>query len=264
MTVLTSAAVGTFCWPELCSDDAAASKKFYAGLFGWEANDMHMPEGDYSLFKLGGQNVGGLYQMKDDRKKAGVLPHWNSYIAVSDADETAKKAASLGGKVLMQPVDAGKDTRMANLQDPTGVNFCIWQGGSQPEEVRLNELGALCWTELYTRDTKKSSEFYTRLFGWSAKPFDKSPMPYTIFNVAGDERMLGGMLEITKDMEGMQPQWLPYIMVENADKSAERAGKLGGKVHCEPMDIPTVGRMAILTDPQGAMLAIIKINSSGA
>jgi predicted enzyme related to lactoylglutathione lyase len=156
MSITTTHPPGTFCWPELYSGPAADSKRFYSSLFGWKSSDMHMPEGDYTIFKLGDQSVSAMYQMKEDRSRAGVVPHWNSYVAVSNADETARKAASLGGKVLMQPGDADGN-RMANLQDPTGANFSIWQATKPSEPTRNNEVGALCWTELYTRDPEKAS-----------------------------------------------------------------------------------------------------------
>jgi uncharacterized protein len=257
MPTITNHIAGTFCWPELCSGDAPASKKFYSSMFGWESSDMHMPEGDYTIFKLGGPSVGAMYQMAEERKKAGIVPHWNSYVAVTNADETAKKAASLGGKVLMQPFDADAN-RMANLQDPTGANFSIWQAREQPEETRLNEVGALGWTELYTRDAARASTFYSGLFGWRPQPWEGGPMPYTMFNLAGEDRPAGGMIAMPDEMPGA-PHWLPYFRVEDADKSAERARELGGKITNPPMDIPTIGRMAMIADPQGAAFAIIKL-----
>jgi uncharacterized protein len=151
MTVITTPPAGTFWWPELCSVDAAASKKFYASLFGWDPEDISMPEGIYTLFKLGGHGVGTMYQMEGARKQAGVRPHWNPYIAVADADSTSKQAASPGGKILTSPFDTDGDV-MANLQDPTGANFSIWQAKKPPPPIRINEVGSLCWTELYTRD----------------------------------------------------------------------------------------------------------------
>ena len=84
-------------------------------------------------------------------------------MAVSDADETAKKAASLHGKALTQPFDADGD-RMANLQDPVGANFSIWEARKESDTARLHEIGALCWTELYTRDTGKD---LPEIDGWA-------------------------------------------------------------------------------------------------
>lgn len=249
--------VGTFCWPELCSGDAATAIHFYTSLFGWGAKQHQMPDGDYTTFKMDGKGVGALYQMKEERKKAGIVPHWNTYVAVANAEETAKRAAELGGKILMQPVDMEGD-KLGNLQDPQGAKFCIWQSGPKHEPTAVNEPGALCWTELYTTDPKAASEFYTKLLGWTAKPFIGGPMPYTTFTPAGQERGTAGMLEITAEMKGMSPQWVPYFMVEDADRMAVLVKQLGGQVHCEPTDIPKVGRIVIAADAEGASFAVIK------
>jgi len=254
MTVTTTQPHGTFCWPELCSGAAADSKEFYSSLLGWKSSDRHMPEGDYRIFKLGNESVGAMYQMKEERKKAGVLPHWNSYIAVSNADETVKKAASLGGKALMQPFDADGN-RMANLQDPTGANFSIWQATKPSELTRINDVGALCWTELYTHDPEKAAVFNSALYRWRPKRWHGGPMPYTMFNIAGREQATGGML--ATEMPGT-PHWLPYFQVRDADKATARVQELGGKITNEVMDIPSIGRMVMVADSQGAKFAMIK------
>src|SRR5688572_28621191 len=85
MTVMTTYAPGTFCCPGYCSGDAAKAKSFYSALFGWEPKDMSMSDGaKYTLFRLHGEDIAGMYHMADDRKKAGVTPHWNAYLAVDD------------------------------------------------------------------------------------------------------------------------------------------------------------------------------------
>jgi predicted enzyme related to lactoylglutathione lyase len=257
MPATTAHVPGIFCWPELCSADVAASKKFYASMFGWESSDIHMHAGDYTLLKLGSQRVGAMYQMTEHRKIAGILPHWNSYVAVVSADETAKNATILGGKVLREPFGADAN-RMANLQDPTGAKFCVWEISEQPQATRLNEIGALCWTELYTRDPVKAADFYSGLFGWRPQPWKGGAMPYTMFNLADEDRPACGMLAMPSEMPGPS-QWLPYFQVEDADRSADRNSELGGKT-CSPlMDLPDIGRMAMLTDAQGAGFAVIKL-----
>ena len=248
---------GTFCWPELCSTDAAVSKKFYASLFGWESSDVHMPGGEYTLFKLGHQRVGAMYQVTEERKIAGILPHWNCYVAVTSVDETAQNTTSLGGKVLREPF--GTDgNRIANLQDPTGATFCIWEINEQPQGIRLNEIGALCWTELYTRDPTKAATFYSGLFGWRPQPWRGGAVPYTLFHLADQDRPAGGMMAMPTEMPG-RSHWLPYFQVDDADKSAEFSKELGGKICNPPMEIASVGRMAMLADAQGAAFAVIKL-----
>ena len=256
MSVTTTYQAGTFGCPGFCSGDAAACKKFYSSLLGWEAADMGGSGGNYTMFKVQGEAVAGMYQMADDRKKAGVKPHWNCYLAVDNIDETVKKTTALGGKVLTQPFDAMGDV-MANLQDPTGGKFSVWQQKTQPEPARLNEVGALCWEELYTDDTAKSAAFYSDLFGWRAEPFDgNSPMPYTVFLPEGNERGIGGMLKITDEMQGMKPGWIPYFMVADTGATMAKARTLGAEVH-GPIEIPQVGTIAMLKDTEGAPFAVI-------
>jgi predicted enzyme related to lactoylglutathione lyase len=145
---------------------------------------------------------------------------------------------------------------MANLQDPSGAKFSIWEKKTATGPTRLNDLGALCWTELYTLDPGPVAKFYTSLLGWKTEMFPNSPMPYTIFAPPSIGRGVGGMLKITAEMSGMTPQWLPYFSVKNTDETADRAGQLGGKADVLK-DIPTIGRIAIMTDAEGAAFAII-------
>ena len=71
------------------------------------------------------------------------------------------------------------------------------------------------------------------------------------------------MMEITPDMGPVPPNWLPYVMVDDANAIAEKATQLGGKLFVPPTDIPNVGRFSVIQDPQGATFAIIKLTGHG-
>jgi len=254
MSVITQHAVGTFCWPELMTTDLAAAKKFYSGLFGWTPNDAPMPDGNaYTMIELGGQTIGGMYSSH----KEEIPPHWNLYIAVNDADEAAKRAASVGGTVILAPFDVMDAGRMAVIQDPTGATFSVWQPKAHAGSARLDEIGTLSWNELMTRDTEKASAFYSALFGWRPNAW-QGPIPYTVFQLADEERMVGGMMEMPPEMKDAPPHWLPYFQVADTDAVVARARELGGTICNPPMDIPNVGRIAMIADPQGAAFAIAK------
>src|SRR5215471_12697533 len=161
---------GAFSWPELATTDQKAGVAFYRSLFGWDIKDAPIgPDGVYSLFTIRGREVSAAYTMRADEQKMGVPPHWNSYVTVENVDAAAKRAADLGAKVIAPPFDVMDAGRMAVLQDPTGAFFQIWQPQRSIGARVVNEPGALCWTELSTRDTKAASAFYTQFLGWSAK-----------------------------------------------------------------------------------------------
>ena len=111
-------------------DDAIrkAGVAFYRGLFGWDVNEQPIGPADmYSMFQMRGKPVAAAYTMRAEEAAWRMPPHWNSYVTVANVDESAKKAASLGGKVLAPPFDVMDAGRMAVVQDPTGAVFQIWQ-----------------------------------------------------------------------------------------------------------------------------------------
>ena len=108
--------------------------------------------------------------------------------------------------------------------------------------------GRFVWHELMTSDTKSAANFYTKLVGWKTKVFDQNPS-YTMFTAKG--RPVAGLMALPEPSSPLS--WLAYIGTPNVDETARQAEGLGGKVVKKPTDIPTIGRFAILQDPQGAM-----------
>jgi predicted enzyme related to lactoylglutathione lyase len=255
----TSHPPGTFSWPELATTDQKAGVAFYRALFGWDVSDSPIgPTEVYSTLQMRGKPVGAAYTMRPDERQMGVPSHWNSYVTVANADEAARKAASLGAKVVAPPFDVMEHGRMAVLQDPTGAVFQVWQPNKHIGAMILNEPGALCWTELTTTDTKAAEKFYTGLFGWGVKHgAPGAPMEYTEFSVNGQPGI--GMMAKPADMPAHIPSyWMPYFQVTNADESAAKIKELGGSIMVPPHDIPGTGRFAIGRDPQGAMFAVFQ------
>ena len=251
---------GTFCWVELGTSDDQAAKKFYTELFGWDYVDNPMgPDGLYTLLKLEGKDVGGLYKLLPDMVAQGIPPHWLSYVSVTNVDESAEKAKALGATIMSGPLDVSEIGRMAVVQDPTGAVFALWQPKQHVGSGIYNVPGSFCWNELGTTDTEKAGEFYSKLCGWTRENFSESPIEYTMFK--NGDRGAGGMYKITPDMGPIPPHWLVYFAVDDCDAKVQKAKELGGRVMKPADDIPGVGRFAILFDPQGAAFAIIKLEN---
>ena len=254
MPEFSSHAPGTFCWPELSTTDQKGAVAFYRALLGWDVTDQPIgPTETYSMFTLRGLEVAAAYTMRSEERQHGAPPHWNSYVSVANADESAKRAQELGGKVLAPAFDVMDAGRMAMLQDPTGAVFAVWHAKRHNGAKILREPGALAWTELLTNDTAAAETFYTPLFGWNAKV---SP-EYTEFAVGSTPH--AGMMKLDPKWGDVPPHWMPYFQVDDCDATAANATGSGGRVNVPPSDIPNVGRFAILADPQGARFAVITI-----
>lgn len=121
--------------------------------------------------------------------------------------------------------------------------------------------GAFSWSELMTNDPAAAREFYSKLFGWGSK---EMPMPdgaYTTFQVG--DTSVGGMMKIPAGAAGMPPMWGVYVTVRDVDSTVKQVAALGGKVVMAPWEVPGVGRMAVIQDPQGASLSVITYSMPG-
>lgn len=247
---------GTFCWVECGTTNAAAVKPFYKELFGWDYHDGPGGPGMiYTMIKLDGKDVGGLYEMPSDMLAQNIPPHWLSYVSVANADDVTAQAISAGGTVMKEPFDVATAGRMSVLQDPTGAVFAVWQPKENQGAGVYREFGALCWNELVTPDTQKAGDFYSLLFGWGRETFP-GPSEYTIFK-NGDQGV-GGMYPLTPEMGPVPPHWLVYFAVSDCDATVKKVTELGGGVLRPAEDIPEIGRFAILRDPASAVFAVIK------
>ena len=117
-------------------------------------------------------------------------------------------------------------------------------------------LGRPVWYELMTTDMKAAEAFYRTVIGWKAEPFDGAGQPYTAFTPAGGTS-IAGML--TKPAEVKAPPfWAMYVAVPNLDEAVAKITRLGGKTHTDVIEIPSIGRMRLMMDPQGAAFYIIQ------
>lgn len=115
--------------------------------------------------------------------------------------------------------------------------------------------GTFCWNELLTNDVPADKAFYGELFGWSLVDSSDDGMDYTMINVA--DNSVGGIMETPAATAEMQPAWGGYVTVDDIDATVAKAQKLGGNIILAPKEIENTGRIAVIQDPQGAMLSVI-------
>jgi predicted enzyme related to lactoylglutathione lyase len=115
---------GAFCWNELATTDAAAAKKFYTELLGWQLKEGDVTPMAYTEIVVGGAHVGGIYQTGPE-SGGNMPPHWITYVSVDDVDASAKRVAELGGKVSLPPMDIPDVGRFCVIRDPQGATLAL-------------------------------------------------------------------------------------------------------------------------------------------
>jgi uncharacterized protein len=123
------------------------------------------------------------------------------------------------------------------------------------------QAGEFCWNELMTSDTKMAGDFYSSLFGWSAQEMPMGDMTYTM--LMQGEKPIGGMMQIPADKAGfVPPHWISYILVDDLEKTLEKAQGLGAAVVVPIRAAGDMGRLAVIQDPTGAHIAFWKPNKA--
>jgi len=245
---------GRFVWRDLLTDDLPATEAFYSGLFGWRFRAGDEGGGDnYRTVHVGGRPIAGVFVL-DAEQRATTGPQWISSMSIGDVDAATETVARRGGTVHRGPVDVEPRGRMAVVSDPYGAVFALVRtanGDPAVTEARENEW---LWTELWTTDVAGSEAFYAELAGLGTTNMDTelAPNGYTAFTRGGE--LVGGILEYKVD--GVRPNWLPYVRVRDVDDTAARALELGGTVLIPPDPNVRSGSAALIADPSGAAFVV--------
>lgn len=246
-------------WIDLGSLDTEAAAAFYSALFGWEFRPGGPEAGGYGMFVRDGKSVAGLGPLQD----TGAHSAWTVYFQTADADATTALVEKSAGIVRVPPMAIFDQGRLATYTDPTGAEFGVWEPGTNKGLEHVGPWG-LCWTELYTPDTARAKEFYAAVLAWD---YEDMPLPgdppsgtYTVVSRSGggQDGSHGGMMQLGPDLLPTgTAYWQPYFGVDDCDAVVAKATAGGGAVLMPATDMEGIGRLALLTDPEGAFFALL-------
>lgn len=113
--------------------------------------------------------------------------------------------------------------------------------------------GLFVWFDLMTTDPAAAQAFYKSVMGWGIQMWGESYPMLTVGDTA-----VGGINELPNDARaaGAPPHWMAHIATPDVDATVARAEEMGATIMHPPTDIPSVGRFAVLADPQGAVFAV--------
>lgn len=114
--------------------------------------------------------------------------------------------------------------------------------------------GIVCWSELNVHDVDRAKSFYSGALGWSFEEISPGGFPYWI--IKSGQVNVGGMFHMQDpNFAGAPERWVTYIAVDSVDERLKKATALGAIICKAPMDIPGIGRIAMLKEPGGALVA---------
>ncbi|WP_432066524.1 VOC family protein [Streptomyces sp. C10-9-1] len=264
--ITTDFVPGSPCWLDLGVPDLDAAATFYGAVFGWRTASMDPGsgadgdgDGDYRMLQLDGRTVGALGKLTEE----GARPAWMVYFSTPAIEETVAAAERAGGSVRTPASEVAEEGRFAQLTDPQGAQFAVWQPGSYPGLQAVDGPGSLGWVELYTTDSAAAQRFYGEVFGWTGEDMELPGQSgtYTMVTPKGQppERMFGGVMAVPGMFAsgGARPYWHPVFGSEDCDATVALVRESGGAVSMGPEDAEGVGRLAVCTDPDGAEFVVL-------
>lgn len=228
---------GVPCWVDAQLADVEAGKRFYGELFGWTFEDAY---GSSVWARLEGALVASLAPKIDGR----MPTVWTVSFATPDAEALGRRITAAGGQVVMAPFPVGDLGVAALATDPEGAVFALWQPGRHRGFERRHEPGTFVWAELYTRDTAAANDFYGGLFHDA------------LFGTGAEPDF--GRADVTDVFPAeMPPHFLTHFRVADLDDALGAVQRLGGRVQAPPFET-SYGRVAVVTDNQGASFALLR------
>ena len=240
------------CWFDLFTPDPEKVVPFYEAVFPWEIRDLGPEMNHYRIGYVDGRAAAGMGELPSGAK---YRPAWMIHFAAQDVAAQAEIARGLGGVVLMEPHRVPGQGRFVILRDPTGAEFALWEAEANVGAEISEAPGAMRWCEVNTRDSDRAKAFYEVLLNAEAVLMETPGTTY--YQLMQGDAPLAGILQMTKEWEGVDPHWMPYFQVQDATSAAEAAKAANGSVAVPPFDTP-FGRIAVLSDPAGAHFSIME------
>jgi predicted enzyme related to lactoylglutathione lyase len=239
-----------FVYYDLIASDPAKAAAFYTALCGWSVKESDAGGGPaYRHLFRGPTSVGGIGPASASAPGSA----WIGYLTARDLDAAVARVRELGGRTDgPHPIPNGG--RFAFAWDRQGAIFGLVQTSQAPDRTE-GGAGWFVWNELGSTDMKDALAFYTALFGWNVEPNDMGGgFVYNVCKTA-DVRVCG---IFPKSEPNAPSSWVYSISVDDVDASCARTAELGGAIVSPAVDIPMIGRYALIRDSVGAVVALFK------
>jgi predicted enzyme related to lactoylglutathione lyase len=230
---------GQFVWNDLVSPNPSAAQRFYQELFGWQAGIVSGHTVLLTAPEHGSTPVGAV--------EPGDWPHWRPFIDVASLEKHLERAAKAGGRVARgaAPHPSG---RYAVLSDPSGGIYAALELEAPHPPIHVMT-GRVVWHQLMTTDLDKALAYYQTVFGWERH----GPPGWHAFVGAG----VSDVGVISQEPEPRGSTWIGYIQVDDVTGTTERAIALGATVVFPALEVPPLGKLAVLLDPSAVSFGVI-------
>ena len=241
---------GKLVWHDLLSEDPAAARRFYGGLFGWNFRQVGLGLGqNYTVIEHNGRVIGGLVDGRRINRDVNVS-RWIPVLSVADMAAAIAETEAAGGTVFQAPLDIPQRGTVAVIADPQGAVLTLFESRDGDPADRVPETGDWLWNEIWSSDPDATLAFYRSLVpAYEIDNADDARGGTYRYLTADGVPRVGVLLNPVADIADT---WMAYVRVPDPAAAAAAAETLGGEILLPAQRDPRGGEIAILNDPTGA------------
>ncbi len=250
---------GKFIWADLVSSDPEASIEFYTAVFGWEIKQTGNAEETYYHVSNNGKLIAGIVpRTSDDTSDKKAL--WVGHISTPDIHAATTTAENLGAHLALAPKEFGQRGLHAIIRDPQGAVIGLLQSSSgDPVDNEAGD-GPWAWAQLFSTNPTKATAFYTDVFAYETKAITETSNDND-YLLRSQNTARASIAPLPASLP-QRDRWVGFINVDNLKITLAKSTELGARVIYPPREQMLNGRLAIIADPNGALLGLIESDTT--
>jgi len=239
---------GEIVWYDLITPNLSNSIEFYKNTFNWDIKT-HIIQGEkYAVIYQDNLPIGGMIEIKSADSSI-----WISARSTKDINAYTDKITENGGKIIIPKVRLPGRGYFSIIEGNLGEKIALISAlKGDPKDAKVIANKSWLWTELWSDDPTKSANFYSKTFNITTNETSESNLPYWEFKY--QDKVLAGMIK--NPLTNYSSVWVPYIKIENVNSITENAKNQNGTILLNPNQENPEKLIAIIKDPQGAIIGI--------
>ncbi|MEX0326422.1 MAG: hypothetical protein AB3N33_10080 [Puniceicoccaceae bacterium] len=251
---------GKIIWHDLFTSVPGEMAAFYESIFGWESEVQDLDGRKVYLMWSGGYPVAGIIERaKVDGDSEGGI--WIAYASVNSVDSVSSAVIAAGGRILVQKGELPGRGEHGILQDNQGAIFGVLKSSTGDPGEYMPNVGDFFWAQHLSRDAAVAAEFYETVGTYKINK-DKRFAGPQLFLLSSGGFARAGISPLADEAPTDKADWIHFIRVESIEDTLGKLSGTGAKVLLPPNEDILEGRLAILSDPAGALVGIMQAASN--
>jgi len=249
--VTTQVPHGKLIWADLYTGDVKASLDFYTKTFGWTVKKLGEKNNSYHLLFDGETAIAGVLARSAQRNETEIAL-WVGSISTDNVQTRVTSAANNNAEIILKPHDFVLYGKRAVIADPQGGVIALLDINSA-DNTQQKISDKWDWAQLFSTDTKKAASFYHKTFDYTVEEVTEKPGSYYL---SQQGKINASIVKLPTTFE-QRDRWISFVEVNNLTETLTNAIKNGAKIIHQPKD----GHLAIIADPNGALLGLTEQES---